>query len=70
MDRIVRSMACRWEAADHEAQNQTQADPIKRSRPVSIDSTQGFGDVVLDVRKRTITVERNDRFEDYSNDDL
>jgi len=26
----------------------------------------GFGDVVLDVRKRTITVERNDRFEDYS----
>ena len=26
----------------------------------------GFGDVVLDVRKRTITVVRNDRFEDYS----
>jgi hypothetical protein len=26
----------------------------------------GFGDVVLEVRKRTITVERNDRFEDYS----
>ncbi len=26
----------------------------------------GFGDMVLDVRKRTITVERNDRFEDYS----
>ncbi len=26
----------------------------------------GFGDVVLDVRKRTIIVERNDRFEDYS----
>ncbi len=26
----------------------------------------GFGDVVLDARKRTITVERNDRFEDYS----
>lgn len=26
----------------------------------------GFGDVVLDVRKRKITVERNDRFEDYS----
>lgn len=26
----------------------------------------GFGDVVLDIRKRTITVERNDRFEDYS----
>lgn len=26
----------------------------------------GFGDVVLDVCKRTITVERNDRFEDYS----
>jgi hypothetical protein len=26
----------------------------------------GFGDVVLDVRKRQIIVERNDRFEDYS----
>lgn len=26
----------------------------------------GFGDVVLDVRKRKINVERNDRFEDYS----
>lgn len=26
----------------------------------------GFGDVLLDVRKRKITVERNDRFEDYS----
>jgi hypothetical protein len=26
----------------------------------------GFGDVVLDVRKREIIVERNDRFEDYS----
>ena len=26
----------------------------------------GFGDVVLDVRARKITVERNDRFEDYS----
>jgi hypothetical protein len=26
----------------------------------------GFGDVVLDVRKRRIIVERNDRFEDYS----
>jgi hypothetical protein len=26
----------------------------------------GFGDVVLDARKRKITVERNDRFEDYS----
>src|SRR5713226_5497917 len=26
----------------------------------------GFGDVVLDVRKRKITVECNDRFEDYS----
>jgi hypothetical protein len=26
----------------------------------------GFGDVVLDVHNRTITVERNDRFEDYS----
>jgi hypothetical protein len=30
------------------------------------DDAGGFGDVVLDVRKRTITVERNDRFEDYS----
>jgi hypothetical protein len=26
----------------------------------------GFGDVVLNVRKRKIIVERNDRFEDYS----
>jgi hypothetical protein len=26
----------------------------------------GFGDVVLDVRKRTTSVELNDRFEDYS----
>ena len=26
----------------------------------------GFGNVVLDVRERTIVVERNDRFEDYS----
>jgi hypothetical protein len=26
----------------------------------------GFGDVVLDVQERKITVERNDRFEDYS----
>ncbi len=26
----------------------------------------GFGDVVLDVRKHKIIVERNDRFEDYS----
>jgi hypothetical protein len=26
----------------------------------------GFGDVVLDVLKRKITIERNDRFEDYS----
>ena len=26
----------------------------------------GFGDVVLDVRKGKIIVERNDRFEDYS----
>lgn len=26
----------------------------------------GFGDVVLDVRKRKIMVERNDRIEDYS----
>ena len=26
----------------------------------------GFGDVVLDVASRKITIERNDRFEDYS----
>jgi len=26
----------------------------------------GFGDVMLDVRARKITVDRNDRFEDYS----
>jgi hypothetical protein len=26
----------------------------------------GFGDVVLDVRARKLTVERNDRFEDYT----
>ena len=26
----------------------------------------GFGDVILNVAKRTIIVERNDRFEDYS----
>lgn len=26
----------------------------------------GFGDIVLDVAARTITVERNDRFEDYT----
>jgi hypothetical protein len=26
----------------------------------------GFGDVVLDVADRRITVERNDRFEDYT----
>ncbi len=30
------------------------------------DDCGGFGDVVLDVRTRKITVERNDRFEDYS----
>ena len=30
------------------------------------DGCGGFGDVVLDVRARKITVERNDRFEDYS----
>ena len=29
-------------------------------------SSGGFGDVILDVRTRKITVERNDRFEDYS----
>jgi hypothetical protein len=26
----------------------------------------GFGDMVLDVAARKITVERNDRFEDYT----
>jgi len=26
----------------------------------------GFGDVVLDVKARKITIERNDRFEDYT----
>ena len=26
----------------------------------------GFGDVVLDVAARKVTVERNDRFEDYT----
>ena len=26
----------------------------------------GFGDVILDVKSRTIRVERNDRFEDYT----
>jgi len=26
----------------------------------------GFGDVVLDVTSRKLTVERNDRFEDYT----
>jgi hypothetical protein len=26
----------------------------------------GFGDVILDVKTRKITVERNDRFEDYT----
>jgi hypothetical protein len=26
----------------------------------------GFGDVVLDVASRKVTVERNDRFEDYT----
>jgi len=26
----------------------------------------GFGDVILNVKTRKITVERNDRFEDYS----
>jgi hypothetical protein len=26
----------------------------------------GFGDVVLDVKARKLTVERNDRFEDYT----
>jgi hypothetical protein len=27
----------------------------------------GFGDVILNVKTRKITVERNDRFEDYTN---
>lgn len=27
----------------------------------------GFGDVILNVKTHTITVERNDRFEDYTN---
>jgi hypothetical protein len=30
------------------------------------DNCGGFGDVVLDVRARKLTVERNDRFEDYT----
>ena len=30
------------------------------------DNCGGFGDVVLDVDARTLTVERNDRFEDYT----
>jgi hypothetical protein len=30
------------------------------------DDCGGFGDVLLDVRARKLTVERNDRFEDYS----
>jgi hypothetical protein len=30
------------------------------------DNCGGFGDVVLNVKVRRITVERNDRFEDYS----
>ncbi len=30
------------------------------------DGCGGFGDVILNVRTRKITVERNDRFEDYS----
>ncbi len=30
------------------------------------DGCGGFGDVVLDVAARTIKVERNDRFEDYT----
>ena len=30
------------------------------------DNCGGFGDVVLDVAARKITVERNDRFEDYT----
>ena len=30
------------------------------------DGCGGFGDVILNVKTRTITVERNDRFEDYT----
>jgi hypothetical protein len=30
------------------------------------DGCGGFGDVILNVKTRRITVERNDRFEDYS----
>jgi len=30
----------------------------------------GFGRMSLDVRKRTISVERNDAFEDYRTTDL
>ena len=30
------------------------------------DNCGGFGDVVLDVHARRLTVERNDRFEDYT----
>lgn len=30
------------------------------------DNCGGFGDVVLDVAARKITIERNDRFEDYT----
>ena len=31
------------------------------------DGCGGFGDVILNVNTRKITVERNDRFEDYTN---
>ena len=30
------------------------------------DGCGGFGDLILNVKTRTITVERNDRFEDYT----
>jgi len=30
------------------------------------DGCGGFGDVILNVKTRTVTVERNDRFEDYT----
>jgi hypothetical protein len=30
------------------------------------DGCGGFGDVILNVKTRKITVERNDRFEDYT----
>jgi hypothetical protein len=34
--------------------------------PYGYDGCGGFGDVILNVKARKITVERNDRFEDYT----